>query len=371
MSELYEREPPVEVPPPPRRDRVRRLRARLLAWYRANRRDLPWRGSDDPYAIWVSEIMLQQTQVATVIPYFERFIERFPDVRRLAAAELDDVLAAWSGLGYYRRARSLHAGALAVVERHDGRIPDSLEALLALPGVGRYTAGAIASIAFDRPAPILDGNVRRVLSRLFAIDASTLSRSEEERKLWSLAERFADGPAPGDVNQALMELGALICTPSAPACGDCPWSRSCAGRAEPGRYPVVRPKPPTTRVQVASAWIVRGDEILLEAADDSNPLRGRWELPSVVVGPGDEAEALLARRVAIRHGIKLKVGPWLGSERHGVMQRRLAIDVYRCGVGRAHCEPTGGDARWFALTELDRAAVSGATLKIARLAARA
>ena len=206
------------------------LRTALLAWYRAHRRDLPWRRTRDPYAIWISEAMLQQTRVETVIPYWERFLARFPDVEALATADADDVIACWAGLGYYSRARNLHRAAQIVVERHAGRLPADVELLRELPGVGRYTAGAVASIAFDRPAPIVDGNVARVLARLFGIAADVRSRAVQER-LWREAEELARGEDPGALNQALMELGAMVCTPRAPRCADCPWSRRCAAFA--------------------------------------------------------------------------------------------------------------------------------------------
>ena len=198
--------------------RRREARRALLAWYRAARRDLPWRRTRDPYAIWVSETMLQQTRVEAVIPYYERFLARFPDVGALAGADLDDVLSLWAGLGYYSRARNLKRAAEQVVTRIAGRLPDDADALRELPGIGRYTAGAIASIAFDRPAPIVDGNVARVLARLLGICASRSRSSAVKARLWEEAERLADGPAPGDLNQALMELGARVCIPRAPRC---------------------------------------------------------------------------------------------------------------------------------------------------------
>jgi len=196
---------------------VKSIRRALLDWYRANRRDLPWRRTRDPYAIWISETMLQQTRVETVIPYYERFLERFPDVAALADAESDDVLGAWAGLGYYSRARNLQAAARQIAERHGGRVPDDVEALRALPGIGRYTAGALASIAFDRPEPIVDGNVARVLARVKGI-REDVKQPAVVKRLWEEAARLARGPAPGDLNQALMELGATVCVPGEPRC---------------------------------------------------------------------------------------------------------------------------------------------------------
>ena len=205
------------------------LRAALLAWYRAERRDLPWRRTRDPYAIWVSETMLQQTRVEAVIPYYERFLARFPTVGALATADLDDVLSAWAGLGYYSRARNLKRAAEQVVADHAGCLPAAPDALRELPGIGRYTAGAIASIAFDRPAPIVDGNVARVLARLHGL-REPIEQSAVRARLWAEAERLADGPAPGDLNQALMELGARICVPGTPRCDACPVSPFCDAR---------------------------------------------------------------------------------------------------------------------------------------------
>ncbi len=223
------------------------LRRKLLAWYRAHRRDLPWRRTRDPYAIWISETMLQQTRVETVIPYWERFLARFPDVETLATADTDDVIALWAGLGYYSRARNLHRAAQIVMEHHAGRLPGDVDALRELPGVGRYTAGALASIAFDKPAPIVDGNVARVLARVFAIDADVRSAAVQER-LWSEAEQLARGDDPGAMNQALMELGATVCTPRAPQCPACPWQPHCAARAQ-GRAELlpIRSRPAAVR----------------------------------------------------------------------------------------------------------------------------
>ena len=208
------------------RSSIRRVRAALLRWYDANRRDLPWRRTRDPYAIWISEAMLQQTRVETVIPYWERFLARFPDVASLARAELDDIYAVWTGLGYYSRARNLKAAAVSIVADHGGELPNNAEGLRSLAGIGRYTAGAVASIAFDREEPLVDGNVVRVFARLEDIREDSSERAIVER-LWSLAAELVRGPRPGDLNQALMELGATICTPKRPHCLACPVRLEC------------------------------------------------------------------------------------------------------------------------------------------------
>src|SRR5512136_569268 len=221
----------------------RALRRALLGWYARRRRALPWRGVRDPYRIWVSEVMLQQTRIATATPYYHAFLGRFPTLAALARARPADVLEAWSGLGYYRRARSLHAAAREVVREHGGRVPDDPAAFERLPGVGRYTAGAVLSIAYGRPLPALDGNAARVLSRLEALPA-TMRDPAGARRLWALAAARVPADRPGDWNQALMELGATVCTPRAPRCAACPLRRHCRALAL-GR--VDRLPPPAVR----------------------------------------------------------------------------------------------------------------------------
>jgi A/G-specific adenine glycosylase len=342
-----------------------RVRPRLLRWFDRHRRDLPWRRTTDPYAIWVSEVMLQQTQTATVIPYYRRFLERFPDARALASAREDEVLSVWSGLGYYRRARMLHAGASEVVRRHDGRVPDDPNELMELPGIGRYTAGAIASIAYGKSAPVLDGNVRRVLSRLCAIDATECGRGEEQRRLWAIAADLADGPRPGDLNQALMELGAVVCTPKRPACGDCPIESSCKARREglAEAYPGATKRPPATKVEVAVAWLTRGAKLVLERRDDDGPLRGEWDLPARVMRSATDAGSALSAGLEQRHGLHVEITERLGTLSHGIMNRRLRLEVHACRpvAGRVR-----GDLRWVHRDDLVTVPISGATRKIVR-----
>ena len=345
----------------------RGLRGALLRWYDENRRDLPWRRTRDPYAIWVAEIMLQQTRVDTVVPYYERFLARFPDAAALATADEDEVLSLWSGLGYYRRARGLRACALELMERHGGRLPDDVEALAELPGIGRYTAGAIASTAFGRPAPVLDGNVRRVLARVFAIDRTPGGRAGEQARLWQLAAELAAGVRPGDLNQALMELGALVCTPHAPLCASCPAARSCLARIRGAveRYPVAEPRPATRTVHVALAWIVRGERLLLER-EGRGPLRGRWDLPAREGASARAAARALADGLAADHGVVLAVGSRAASLSHAIMNRRLSIEVYTCRVeGRT----AGASLRWVEPAAIDDVPVSGATRKAMRAVA--
>jgi A/G-specific adenine glycosylase len=286
-------------------------RARLLRWYRRNRRDLAWRRTSDPYAIWVSEIMLQQTRVAAVVPYYERFMRRFPDVATLARAALDDVLAAWSGLGYYRRARFLHRAAGVVAEQG---MPTDAAGLRALPGVGRYTAAAIASIAYGEPVAVVDGNVERVLSRLHAI-------RRDPARVRSIADRWVSRRSPGNHNQAVMELGATVCTPRHPACDRCPLRDHCMGRGSPDRYPTPRARPKPVEVSKAVAFdLVRG-RVRLVRREGTGALAGMWDLPS--------ARGATPARATVRHSI---------------LDRKLVLTV--------HEEPAPGVGRRFTAGEV-------------------
>jgi A/G-specific adenine glycosylase len=348
--------------------RIARLRDPLLRWYRRNRRDLPWRRTRDPYAIWVSEIMLQQTTVAAVVPYWTQFLGRFPDVASLAASREDDVLAAWSGLGYYRRARSLREGAVAVMERHRGLIPGEVDDLLSLPGIGRYTAGAIASLAFGREAPVVDGNVKRVFSRLFALPGYGAAA---DRASWAIAGALVPGPDPGDLNQALMELGALVCTPRSPGCDRCPVRRWCRARAlgTQQSYPSRRPTPPAREIRVAAAWIVRGGLVLLAARTDGDPLRGAWDLPAFALPNSTAPRKKLRAALEKRHRIASRVGEHLATVRHAILGSRLTIDLYAVTVSRAL--PRRSGLRWVDPARLSDVPHSGATKKIVKAVATA
>ena len=255
------------------------LGPRVLEWFRKRQRTLPWRGSADPYRVWVSEIMLQQTRVDTVIPYYGRFLERFPSIESLAEAPVEEVLARWSGLGYYGRARRLHQAARAIVEKHGGEFPRDHDEALALPGVGAYTAAAVLSIAHGTPIPVLDGNVERVLSRCFRIGGDPKSRAAADRMRSIAREAMPEGAA-GDFNQGLMELGALVCTPREPDCAACPVEDLCAGRrrGDALRYPEKPRARPSIRVELEAAIVRRGSRYLLERMR-KGPLEGLWVLP--------------------------------------------------------------------------------------------
>lgn len=255
---------------------MKRLRARLLRWYRANRRDLPWRRTSDPYRVWVSEMMLQQTRVAAVLEHYRKFLEKFPDVHRLAGASESEVLAAWSGLGYYRRARAMHSAAKKMVES-GGEFPKSSGALEELPGVGRYTAAAIASIAFGEPVAVVDGNVERVLSRVLGADL------RDRKAAWLHAQELLDPKHPGDWNQAVMELGATICAPAEPNCAKCPLAEWCM---DPGR-PAGKPKGVRHRKQLLYGLCSkRGSVYLVQRPAELRLMAGMWELPGVEGGNG-------------------------------------------------------------------------------------
>jgi len=324
-------------------------RAALLRWYDAQARDLPWRRTRDPYAIWVSEVMLQQTQVSVVLPYWTAFLARFPDVTALARASLDEVLAAWRGLGYYARARNLHTAAKAVVERHGGRLPRDVEALRALPGFGRYTVGAVASIAFGRQVPLVDGNVARVLARLFGIEGAT-GDAGREKQLWALAEALVEGERPGDWNQALMELGATVCRPEQPTCLLCPLRSRCVALAAGTVADIPAPKLAIARrpLHLAVAAVRRGEELLLVRRDGTGLFGGLWELPGVECAPGRELAALRARWPDI-------VARPLGRVARTLTHRALTIEIFA-----AEKLPPPDGARWVTAEEARTLGISAA-----------
>jgi A/G-specific adenine glycosylase len=309
---------------------VKGVRRALLAWYARHKRDLPWRRTRDPYAIWLSETMLQQTRVETVVPYYERFLARFPTVDALADAEPDEVTRLWSGLGYYSRARNLHAAARRVAREHGGTLPGEVEALRALPGVGRYTAGAVASIAFDRPAPIVDGNVARVLARLLDLREDVTSTPVQKR-LWNEAEALARGPRPGDLNQALMELGALVCTPRAPKCLLCPLREACRAHAagDPEALPVKRRPALPKQIAAVAAVLTRGKRLLAVRRPPQGLLGGLWDLPGDELGAREPARAALERALRERLGLEAVGVRAIGEVQHQFTHRTLALHVFR------------------------------------------
>jgi len=340
------------------------LRRALVGWYNRNRRDLPWRRTSDPYAIWVSEVMLQQTTVRAVLPYYEAFLRRFPSLQALAEEPEDEVLAAWSGLGYYHRARNLHRGAQYVAERHGGRFPRTLEAALGVPGVGLYTASAILSISRGAPLPVVDGNVRRVLARLHALSGPEYRR---DGPFYNLAESLLDRTGPGDWNQALMELGATVCTPRRPACPVCPLRDRCRARARgrPEGFPESRARRAPVDVTVAAVLVQRDDRVLLVRRPEGRLLGRMWELPQTALDSLDPAGGPeLARQLAQRYGLRVATGPLVVRARHAITYRRITLEGYRA---RLRSPPPDPDRfRWVSPDEVGALPVSSMTRKLLR-----
>jgi len=347
--------------------------SKLLDWYDSQKRALPWRGTRDPYRIWVSEVMLQQTTVQAVVPRYDAFLARFPTVASLARAREQSVLAAWSGLGYYARARNLHRAARAIVREHGGRLPRSAEALRALPGFGEYTAAAVASLAFGESVPAAEANVTRVLSRVYAIPGVTGSRVHEKEVRRRAAEwqRSAPGAAgrsrrPGDLIAALMDLGQLVCRPRNPDCPVCPIAGACEARRSgaPARYPRRRAKPAAIRVYVAAAVAVRDGRALLIRRPE-RLLAGLWQFPAAEGRSPDAALSALRKRLAAL-GMRRIPSARPRPARHTIVNRRLEISVYLARRNpRSKIQNPKSASRWLAPEQLRRAAIPTLTRKIA------
>lgn len=310
-------------------------RKRLVAWFKQAQRDLPFRQTRDPYRIWVSEVMLQQTQVATVISYYQRFIERFPNPASLAAADETEVLKLWEGLGYYRRARSLHAGAKAIVHRHSGEFPEEFERVLALPGIGRYTAGAVLSIALNQPLPILEGNTIRVHSRLAAI-TDDVSRTATQKLLWDEAQAWIDGttsasPSPRDINQGLMELGATICKVKQPECHRCPLVDHCQSRARGIEASLPRNDRKTTfedRREVV-VLVSKGSRWLVRKCGQDERWAGLWDFPRFDVTTAECELTTTQAELQKRCGLKAQLVDTHWVHRHAVTRYKIQLGCYR------------------------------------------
>ncbi|MHC5088626.1 MAG: A/G-specific adenine glycosylase [Planctomycetota bacterium] len=344
------------------------IRRYLLKWFRANARDLPWRKNRTPYAVWVSEIMLQQTQVATVIDYFNRFIRRFPTVEKLARARQDTVLKMWEGLGYYSRGRNLHKAAKLIVSDYDRQLPDTVEELQKIPGIGRYTAGAVASIAFNRPAPILDGNVIRVLCRLFCIDGNPKD-SATKNQLWELADTLVHTKHPGDFNEAMMELGAMVCTPQNPACPKCPLKNQCQAN-KTGRQddlPVKQKHPPLPHYTIVVGIVFKKDKILIDKRKQNALLGGLWEFPGGKKKKSESFKAAVAREVKEETGINIEVGKRLCIVKHTYSHFKITLHAYLCEYTSGTAKPLACDAvKWVTPKNLTKYAFPAANTKIIR-----
>ncbi len=349
-----------------REERIEHVRDHLLPWYRAHKRDLPWRRTGDPYAIWISEVMLQQTRVVAAEPYYRRFLQRFPTVKALAKARLDDVLKAWEGMGYYARARNLHKAAQVVVQRHGGHVPRTMAELQALPGVGRYTAGAIASFAFGLPEPILDGNVKRVLVRIFRIREDPRLPAVE-RKLWDLAARLVPPDDAGDFNQSLIELGAMVCVPRNPRCPQCPVREACLARekGEQDTLPLRRPAPERPHSIIAVAVVYKRGRVLIGRRPAHALLGGLWEFPGGKVQEGETLEAAAAREVREEIGIEVEILDPIAAVDHAYSHFRITMHAFAARWISGEAKAIGCDeVKWVYPRDLDRYAFPKANRRI-------
>ena len=347
-------------------DKQRGLTRRLLGWYRREARDLPWRRTRDPYTVWAAEIILQQTRIEQGTPYFERFMAAFPTVEALAEADGDAVLKVWEGLGYYGRARRMQEAAKEIVHARHGRFPSSAEDWRRLPGVGRYTAGAIASIALGERTPVLDGNVKRVLARVFRIEACIDDAATTER-LWAVASDLVPASHPGDFNQALMELGARVCTPQRPQCSDCPIRLLCEAYASGHQLelPVRRARGQTPHREMVAAVIRRNGRYLIAKRPSHGLLAGLWEFPSGEVRAGESHEAALRRIAQGDLGVDVCVGGLVAVAEQAYSHFHATLTAYRCACPAGRPAPVSHVAsKWVRRSELERFAFPRINQKI-------
>ena len=332
------------------------VRRRLLDWYAIHRRRLPWRETSDPYAIWVSEVMLQQTQVATAVPYYLRFLQRFPTTRRLAEADIQEVLKLWEGLGYYSRARNLHRAAGEVIARFGGRIPDDPTAFQSLPGVGDYIAAAVLSIAFGRVMPVVDGNVKRVLSRLLEMGIP-VNRSDAHKAYREPARALISPEHPADFNQAIMELGALVCRPKNPNCPSCPLADMCMAyrHGTTAQYPKRKARRTVPHRQVAIAVILKKGKMLVVQRKMEGLLGGLWEFPAMPADSGMKEPAAIVAMIRQTTGLTVDIDRQLTRIRHAYTHFKLTGDVYLCRhvAGRVRVDGVRSH-RWVTLGSLSR-----------------
>ena len=331
------------------------LRQQLLDWYAARGRNLPWRLTRDPYAIWISEIMLQQTQVKTVIPYYRRWLVQFPTVETLAAAEQQTVLKAWEGLGYYARARNLHRAAQQLVDDLDGQFPQDLAGAMSLKGIGRTTAGGILSAAFDLPVAILDGNVKRVLARLVALPKPP---NKALTQLWAISEQLLDPERPRDFNQAIMDLGATLCTHHKPACLLCPWQAHCAAYNQDAvsRFPMTESRKPLPHKHIGVAAIAdeRG-RILIDRRKQEGLLGGLWEFPGGKIEPGESVEDCVRSEIKEELAIEIEVLDRLITIEHAYTHFKVTLNVFNCRHLSGKPQPLECDEiKWVTLDEIDQ-----------------
>lgn len=332
------------------------IRKALAEWYDRTRRDLPWRRIQDPYAIWVSEVMLQQTQVKTVIPYYHRFLEKYPTVHHLASSDLQAVLKCWEGLGYYSRARHLHRAARIIVADLGGRLPETWPAMRQLPGVGDYIAAAVLSIAFAKPYAVVDGNVKRVLARLFVM-ATPVNLSTAHKAFQAVADQLLDTGNPGRHNQAMMELGAEVCVPRRPLCRHCPLTQLC--RAQLSRttdqFPARIQRRAVGRQHWVAGLVIRQGRLLLTRRPDTGLLGGLWELPGGVVRAGERPVRACADRIRDVVGLDVRVARHLATVNHAYTHFKLHLDIYLCNQPEGRVRRNGPSAHeWVSYKRLER-----------------
>jgi A/G-specific adenine glycosylase len=340
----------------PRIRNVRQIRRSLNTWYDENKRDLPWRNTNDPYRIWVSEVMLQQTQVKTVIPYYRRFLKRFPTLGSLAASDQQALLKVWEGLGYYGRARNLHCTANRVVGDFNGTIPNNWRNIRQLPGIGDYIAAAVLSIAYDQPHAVVDGNVKRVFARLFKID-TPVNQSSSAKVFKALADRLLDPKSPGKSNQAIMELGALVCKPAAPYCGSCPLQSHCKAlkSSTVDIFPKRLKTKPVPRHHVAIGVVFKKQKLLITQRRDDGLLGGLWEFPGGrIVAPETPEEACI-REIKEEVNLNVKIRHFLTRINHAYTHFKITADVFICDFLSGRVSLNGAvDHKWIEFKEIDQ-----------------
>ncbi len=339
------------------------FRKALLNWYRAQKRNLPWRGAKDPYKILVSEVMLQQTQVQTVIPYYKKWMKEFGSIKKLAGASLDKVLLLWEGMGYYTRARNLHQAAREIEKKYGGEVPRSYEMLLTLPGVGTYTAGAVASIAYNKRVPCVDANTRRVLSRVYCLRPSSLA----EKKLQKIALDLMGKASPADFNQALMEVGSLICVAGNPRCDICPINKLCqaASRGAQNQYPSNQKRKKIEEIKVALGIIIRNGNLFVQKRPSHGLFAGLWEFPGGKIESGETPDKALIRELKEELGAKVKILSKGKTIQHSYTRFRVKLHPFLCGInGKISLKEKQSECRWISIEDMNSFAFPAANRKV-------
>ena len=334
---------------------MQEFQKKLLIWFKKNKRDLPWRKTKSPYKIWVSEIMLQQTQVNTVIPYYLRFLDQFPTIKKLAKADLQQVLKVWEGLGYYSRVRNMYKAAKMLVENNRGQFPKTFSEIEKLPGIGRYTAGAISSIAFQIPVPVVDGNVKRVLARYFEIETE-INSTEAKKQFWPIVSDLVPQKLPGNFNQALMEIGATVCLPKNPLCESCPICLDCKAKLKNRQQdlPVKNKNAPIPHYQIGAGLIWRKNKLLITRRPENGLLGGLWEFPGGKQEKNETIQECVRREIEEELGVQVQVEEHFMTVKHAYSHFRITLDVYSCQwiSSEPECKACS-DFRWVTIDQLD------------------